>query len=141
MGRPAKFLARSPAERLLLLEAAAWLCLARLAVLILPFRWIAPHLGSHMAAGADTGAVPMAILKGVSWAVDRAAHHLPFEVVCLPQAMAAKAMLRRRGIPSILYLGVARHEGMKAHAWLRVGDRVVTGGAGLESYTVVSTFA
>ncbi|AGA92227.1 hypothetical protein Thimo_3571 [Thioflavicoccus mobilis 8321] len=143
MGRLAKFVARSSAERLLLLEAAGWLALSRLALLILPFRRIAPHLGQHMTEGTGTGAAAVSgeVLQGVSWAVAAAARHLPFEAVCLPQAMAAKAMLRRRGIQGTLYLGVARDEGMVAHAWLRVGDRVVTGAGDLKRYTVVSTFA
>ena len=54
-------------------------------------------------------------------------------------------MLRRRGLPSTLYLGVARDgeagSGARAHAWLRSGHVVVTGGAGREQFTVVASFA
>lgn len=49
MGRLHKFLALAPADRFCLLEAILWLGLARLAILVLPFRWLAPHLGRHMA--------------------------------------------------------------------------------------------
>ena len=135
-----KFLARTPAERLLLLEASAWLALCRLAVRLLPFRWIAPRLGAHMVEPMEAGGADEVLLRRVAWAVAAAARHVPWQAVCLPQAMAAKAMLRRRGIDSTLYLGVTGGDGMTAHAWLRAGGRIVTGGRGVERYTVVSTF-
>ena len=139
--RLAKFLRRTPAERRLLVEASLWLALCRAAVRLLPFRWIAPHLGRHMTDTPSDGAAgDEALLRRVSWAVAAAARHVPWEAVCLPQAMAAKAMLRRRGIASTLYLGVAGNEDMAAHAWLRAGGRIVTGRRGVERYTVVSTF-
>ena len=38
-------------------------------------------------------------------------------------------MLRRRRVPSTLYLGVRRSgPGLSAHAWLRSGPAIVTGG-------------
>ena len=49
-------------------------------------------------------------------------------------------MLRRRGIPSTLYLGMTR-DPVAAHAWLRVGDTNVTGGRDVERYAVVASFA
>jgi hypothetical protein len=60
----------------------------------------------------------------------------------LVQALAAKIMLTRRGICSTLYLGAAKAgEGLAAHAWLRSGSVIVTGGPGRERFTVISTFA
>jgi hypothetical protein len=50
--------------------------------------------------------------------------------VCLPQALAAKWCLRRRGVPTTLHIGVLRRQddgGIGAHAWLMCGDVVVTG--------------
>ncbi|WP_459866113.1 lasso peptide biosynthesis B2 protein [Endothiovibrio diazotrophicus] len=140
-GRLQRFLARSAEERWLLLEAAGWLAISRLAVRWLPFRWIAPRLGRHMAATPDTAeGEDEALLRQVAWAVAAAARHVPWEAVCLPRAMAAKAMLRRRGVASTLYLGVAGGTEMAAHAWLRAGSRVVTGDGSLGRYTVVSRF-
>lgn len=47
------------------------------------------------------------------------------------QAIAAQRMLRRRRIASTLYLGVASNREKKdaivAHAWLRAGDKIITG--------------
>jgi hypothetical protein len=55
-------------------------------------------------------------------------------------------MLHRRGIPSTLYLGVAKPSPgsdtpLEAHAWLRSGAVHVTGGARVDRYAVVATFA
>jgi hypothetical protein len=42
--------------------------------------------------------------------------------------MAARGMLRRRGIPGELHLGIASTAPLSAHAWLTVGGHVVQGG-------------
>jgi len=61
--------------------------------------------------------------------------------MCFPQALAATLMLRRRGIRSTLYLGVDPHRDLDAHAWVRVGGLIVTGGPDEARFVVVSTFA
>ncbi|WP_158611008.1 lasso peptide biosynthesis B2 protein [Aurantiacibacter spongiae] len=62
--------------------------------------------------------------------VRRTAARMPFRAVCLPQAMSARWLLRRRGIPSRIVIGSRRgdsREGLLFHAWLMVGEQVVTG--------------
>jgi hypothetical protein len=78
----------------------------------------------------------------VSQAVVRAARNLPWECKCLVQAMAGKAMLRLRGVSSTLYLGLAKgeNEQLCAHAWLRCGNIILTGGRVNGQFTVVSFF-
>lgn len=131
------------AEVCLLLEAVFWLGICRLAIPLLPFRWIAPYLGTHM---AETSRVldphGCEVPHAVSRAIIRAAWHLPWECKCLAQAMTGKAMLKRRGMPSTLYLGVAKDKGNQlcAHAWLRCGNIFLTGEQGKERFTVVSSF-
>ncbi len=128
----------------LLLEAALMLGVARLAIALIPFRHVAPWLGVRQSA---TPAAPLleahaCLAKRIGWAVHTAAGHLPWQAVCLPQAIAAKFMLRRRGFASTLYLGVSRDDmGFKAHAWIRAGDVIVTGYQDMQRYTVVSSFA
>ena len=145
MQRLRKFLRRPPADRRLLMEALTWLVWARLLVWMPPFRWISPRLGRHMAETPEEldDAGHAAALK-MSWAVESVAHHVPLGFVCLPQAMAAKWMLRRRHLSNTLYLGVRQDPQkpgrLQAHAWLRCGPRILTGGQGRQSYTVVATF-
>jgi len=132
------------ADRGLLLEASLWLGVARLALLTVPFKWIAPFLGRQKAeTGPELGPHPEKDILRIGWAVRCVACRTPWESACLAQAIAADRMLQRRGIPGTLYLGMAKGEteAWQAHAWLRCGPHVLTGGPGHERFAVVSTFA
>ena len=95
--------------------------------------------GDSSAAGPP----PAAALRRIGRAVERAAQRLPWPVVCLPQAMAAKGMLAFRGIPSRLHLGAARAGeagGLTAHAWLTCGEVTVVGGEARPGFTELARF-
>lgn len=124
---------------LLIAEASFWLIAARAAVGLLPFRRVARWLGRPAAPSALSAPPPRAgpdrEATLVSWAVRFAAARLP-GAVCLPQAMAARAMLRRRGIAATLHLGVWRDHATAiqadpdtppAHAWLDASGQRITG--------------
>jgi len=133
-----------PRDHLLLLEATTLLALARLAVLLLPFRVISRRLGEEMAESPpDDDPRHGETLRRVTWALAAVSRRTPWRSKCLEQGIAGKMMLRARGIPSTLYMGVARlpGEGIEGHAWLRSGSRYVSGGAIRERFVVVSTFA
>lgn len=128
----------------MLIEAAVWLGLARLAIAALPFRWLSPYLGQQQWESPSTEAADQREpVRRISWAVTTTSRHAPWQSTCLAQAIAAKMMLQHRGICSTLYLGVVKDgaEGLMAHAWLRSGATILTGEAGWERFTVVSTFA
>lgn len=122
-----------------------WLALARIAILVLRFPIIAKRLGTPMTETAQNDDEQLRpVLKRVKWAIGAVSRRAPWRCLCLEQGVAAKMMLRRRHIPSTLYLGVTRDKGAsvaKAHAWVRSGTYFVTGGEGHEAFTVVSTFA
>lgn len=85
----------------------------------------------------------LAAARRIAWAIHRVSPYTPWESNCFPQALTAKLLLRRRGIPSTLYLGAAFKEdrsGMEAHAWLRCGPMYVTGGKGDEKFGTVGVF-
>src|ERR1041384_7784190 len=86
-------------------EAAVMLVLARLAVRFVPpariFAWAnRPPRRIHRFAVDEVG--------WISWAVENLGTRPWMNALCLPRALAAHAMLRRRGIASRLCLGVAR---------------------------------
>jgi hypothetical protein len=60
-----------------------------------------------------------------------AADRLPFRTTCLVRALAADAMLRRRGHAPEIRFGVRTPEtgatGIEAHAWLDLSGAVVLG--------------
>jgi hypothetical protein len=144
MSRLGKFWGLAHADRAFLVEAGFWLGVARLALMFLPFRWIKLGWGEPQALSPEQfEGKPLELLERVSWAVATASRHLPWECSCLAQAMAGKTMLKRRGIPSTLYLGLTRDNltQLKGHAWLTCGERVLTGRQGMEGFTVIAAFA
>jgi Transglutaminase-like superfamily len=119
-------------------EAAVMLVLARLAV-----RFVSP---ARIFAWADRP--PRRIRRfavdeigWVSWAVDNVGSRPWMNALCLPRALAAHAMLRRRGIASRLCLGLARDRGaLNAHAWIEIGNDKIVGGAEADGFTTLAMF-
>lgn len=143
-----KVRARSWREIGIAAEALLFLGVFRGAILLLPFRRITQIMGltqnsTEQSATSASGSGPGPAVIG--WAIQAAAARTPWESACLAQALTGVAMLARRGIASTLFLGVARDgigaEAMKAHAWLRCGDLILTGAGGMEQYTAISSFS
>ncbi|EAU55005.1 hypothetical protein AL013_02105 [Mariprofundus ferrooxydans] len=135
-----------------------WFCLVwiisgpiRAGLLLLPFRKMAPMLGEHC-SNLQLAAVVGDTQRQRAWRIGRitelAASYTPWQSKCLVQACAASILLRYYRIPYVMHLGVARDSedtdtdgsAMKAHAWLSVGPRIVTGRDGHRAFTIVSTF-
>jgi hypothetical protein len=118
-------------KKWLLLEAFGSLAVARCALVLLPARWIFQWLESpvHGIASGPRSADPD-VIEPVRWAVLTVARYGPVSFVCFPQALAAHAMLRRRGIASIMHYGVRRSADrrLRAHTWLEVDHRMLLGG-------------
>lgn len=137
---------KRPARRdsLLLAETTLWLLLARLAVLTLPFQRVMRTSGvQHAVSPATISPEQAAVAKKVAWALDAVRWATPWDSNCLARSLAGKRLLQRRGVDSTLYLGVRKKDpkSLIAHAWLRCGERYITGAPEHEGYTVVSTFA
>jgi len=132
------FLVMSGADRWLVCEAIAMLGLARFIVITFPFSFLA----SWLSRAPETGACDEILLLSVRKAVTMAARNVPWNAVCLPQAMAAKAMLARRGCGSSFHLGADFDAQGKliAHAWLVAGDTIVVGAAGIAGVTPLARF-
>lgn len=82
------------------------------------------------------------VIREVQYAVSGISRHTPWQSRCLVQALAAKRLLKLYHLPCTLYMGVKKDEQgkMLAHAWLRCGDCLVTGGAGHRLYTVTAIY-
>jgi hypothetical protein len=125
-------------DRSLVCEAVLTLALARVLVLTIPFRFLVPWLSRRPQASSCNEALLVCVRK----AVTTAARNVPWNAVCLPQAMAAKAMLARRGCGSSFHLGADFNSEGKliAHAWLVAGGSVVVGAPGIPSVTPLARF-
>ena len=139
LGRKLKtFLAMRSADRLLVCEAVAMLALARLIVLTVPLRYMV----SWISRAPETDSCDEVLLLRVGQAVTTGARNVPWNAACLAQAIAAKAMLARRGCGSALHLGATVDTNGKliAHAWLVSGGEVVIGAAGISGMSPLARF-
>lgn len=122
---------------LVLAEAFGHLVVARAAVAALPFRWVAISIGSPRSCRTN----PQPLVRSVCRTVTRVANRPRRWAICLPQALAAHWMLRRRGVPSTIQFGVQRGgDGLAAHAWLCTQGAIVLGAEGVEEFTVIAEF-
>jgi hypothetical protein len=144
----------SAQRRRLLLEAIAELLVARVQLLRLPGLDWQRALGSRdgVAPGDDRRPAPDPrpvpaqldqLSRDIGWAIGTAAARVPWRSVCLPQAIAAQHMLRRRGISGRAVVGARRSESEKPidlHVWVVVGGRVVVGGSGHTTFAPVVAY-
>lgn len=127
---------------------AVWIVLglSQLLILVLPFSVIRRLLGEHQSVTRSQHSAPLtaeqaASARRIGTLVAGAAAHAPWRSDCYPQALTARMFLAVRRIPHVVCFGVRRDgEALVAHAWIRAGDLVVTGGNG-QSYTEVGRFA
>lgn len=134
-----KFLQLPPVKQTLLVEAASLLVLVRLGLAVLPFHTLRRLLARIAALPAvSSQGVSVGIEETVAWAVEVASHYGPGSSSCLVQALAAQALLQRRGHPANLRIGVAREVGnpLRAHAWVESKGKIIIGGENeLQRYT------
>jgi hypothetical protein len=137
------FFKLSYSDKLLFLEACYFMLEAKLMIRLVPMKKYLPRLGilQSETSWKDPTACHPIIFK-VSQAILRNRKWMHLKNRCYPEAIAAKKMLRRRGLPSTLYIGVGKTNGkITAHAWLRCGSFYVIGKREMDKFAVVSTCA
>ncbi|WP_427854315.1 lasso peptide biosynthesis B2 protein [Desulfosporosinus youngiae] len=129
----------------LLLTIAFFLMgIVRLAVLIIPFRFISRSIGERMAESPiEVNYSTYMKAAKVGWAVSKISQFTPWESKCLVQSITAQILLRLIKIPYTLYLGLAKDESNKlvAHAWLRCGGLILTGAREKDRFVAVAKFS
>jgi hypothetical protein len=114
-------------EKTLFAEAVAFLFYAKLLLLVLPFK---DCVKRFQVLPPTTISVDLNEVQTIGRAISRANKLAFWKNRCLVSSFAARFMLSRRNVASVLYLGL-RFENdtqlqMNAHAWLMVGDLFVT---------------
>jgi len=143
-----------PSLLIYLIEAFVLLAVFRFFIVCLPYSWWSALCGTPYAETlrGDVYAKRLPIGRSKR-AVEFVGALVPWKSLCLDKALAVAHMLKRRGIPSTLYIGMAKTDDMelsdpsskaptwKSHAWLRSGDRFVIGYTPTQPYHTVKTFA
>jgi hypothetical protein len=139
-------------DRAMAVESLAMLAAARVLVRTTPQSKLVSRFGGSRIAAAeapgtarsDARASSKSIVSRVGSRVGASVEHVArftwWRSMCLEKALAGKWMLRRRGIASTMYVGMAR-KGSEfiAHAWL-VGEGQTLTGAGNLSYAPLAAF-
>ena len=122
-------------------EASVLVLAARIAVAVLPHPRLVQVLERPVRrrepAGRHRDDLRDEVALAVRWTVDRVPG-----AVCLPRAIAAQAMLRRRGIATTLHFGVpaASSADRALHAWLTDGAIGITGARTSAAYRSVVSY-
>ena len=139
MGNLSKFKALPAEEKRLVTAAAVLLPLVDLALRTLGYQKTQNLLARNT---ADRKIQPLssderfAKAQRVAYCVRIAARKGPYRVTCLRESLASWWLLRRRGFPAVLRIGVGKEEAdLKAHAWVEVDGRsVIDGERSLQGY-------
>ncbi|MBX7540061.1 lasso peptide biosynthesis B2 protein [Qipengyuania sphaerica] len=131
------FLALDSADKIASLEAMVLVLYAKALIASVPPRRWRSRFGAVASGTGLSGDI--ATIRRVRLAMQRALNNVPASPNCLPQAIAARWMLERRGIPASLFIGTQRDEvGIpRFHAWLKVGEEWVTGLCDEARYTLL----
>ncbi len=120
-----RFLKQPWARKALASEAAGCLLVAKLATSVLPLKSYRPLFDVQV--GSPKQLSP-AELREVVWAVQSVSDWAPIYLDCLPQALGLQLMLWRRDSPGQVRFGVKKGaDGILAHAWLVLGEKVLIG--------------
>jgi Transglutaminase-like superfamily len=129
-------------EKRLLCEASILLLVSNLCIWMIPFKRIYSFLhtryGYRNAYTHDASSYQDDI-KLVDLSISRVVIRLPWKNLCLSRSIAAFIMLRRRGIPAVIFTGVKVLEdsSLSAHAWVSTSNEVSDEKSQNSEFTVV----
>lgn len=126
-----------------IVEAACCVTIAHTAIRVLPFRHLTRAFERPVAHPVLTESARRDAIADVRRAITAAASRLPGSPSCFARAVAAQAMLRRRGVRTTLFYGARTANGrdLRAHVWLYAGDDAVVGQENAPEYTVIAEYS
>jgi hypothetical protein len=147
-GRIQKLVQLDAPARALLVQAYWLLCRMRFLLATRTFKSLVSGLQANREpCEQEFSSGTLAAARQIGWAVETAARYTPWESSCLVQVLAAQRLLARNRISGTFYLGALLKEAdqsnrtIDAHAWLQCGDEFITGEAGHERFTVMTSFS
>lgn len=144
MGRFLRLARRSPIDLLTLIMVTFLLAVIRIGLILLPFPTLRRTL-DKLAGPPDPRRVDDPEYQSrIVWATVVATPYLLPDKPCLTQALTVQLLLRRRGIPAQLRIGVKKggEKKLLAHAWVESKDSIVIGGpkSELQEYKPLPAF-
>lgn len=127
--RLCKFFSLPWRDKRLHVTVALWMLVVKLALFLLPFRQVRRWAECGRLTTPEQPGSADEIVR-VVYAVERIGHALSrLGTNCLPQALVACRLIRKKGYDVTLKIGVRKvaGNGLAAHAWLVHGDRVILG--------------
>jgi hypothetical protein len=81
-------------------------------------------------------------VKTVLKNVKRVSKYSFWRTNCFEEALTTKLLLKKLDIESTIYFGVLKNEQqkLKAHAWLKIGDKFIIGQKNSEKFTITNFF-
>jgi hypothetical protein len=139
MGRLHKFWSLPGREKYCLCEAGVLLLLSNLSIKTIPFRQIYRFLQANWNTPTRTVLDSAENVELVMLSLSRAVNLLSWKSQCLSESIAAFVMLRRRGIPAVMFIGVKSLENasLLAHAWVHTGQEVTSENSENSTYTAL----
>jgi hypothetical protein len=131
-------------ERVILNQTFFWLIYAYILVRIIPLRWFNSILGEFKKEiEFDLSDNQLLLIHNLKKNIQRLKRKLPWKVKCFEEAIAVKKVLEKYQVKSTIYLGVSKDKNSKliAHAWLKIGEKFITGEKGYEKFTVVGFYS
>jgi Transglutaminase-like superfamily len=153
MLRKLRRLRHAPLDRqLLLVEITLHLLLARLALRVLPFRWLVWWFQRPARQPELQGAARRAVCEDMRIAVYFTNEWLALNAVCFPVSIATQTMLRRRRVSTTLYYGaatvtdtvtdtVADLGKLTAHVWLQDGAEGIVGHEDISQFQILARYS
>lgn len=130
-------------EARLLIESMLLVVMAAPAIRVIPFRHVGRLASRKLRRTVASTADRDEIIRQVRWAVMAAAKRSPLRAMCIEQGLTAQLMLRRRGVDSTMFYGVApatQDKPLSAHVWVGCGELDVLGTELASSFALLATF-
>lgn len=126
MNRLVKFWSLTRREKMFLCEASILLLLTNALVTAIAFKHIDWFLRSRWKDAVQDAVEREQEITHVQRSISHAANVLSRKSLCLSRSIVEFIMLRRRGIPAVMFAGVrlSGRSSLEAHAWVKTGLRV-----------------
>lgn len=133
-----RFIQLSGFEKKLFIEAVFFIFYSKILISIYPFQTSIKRFKPCEQLNKSSD---FKVLEHIKIAISRASKLVFWKNICLVNSFAARNMLQRRKIRSVMYLGLQFEscKEMKAHAWLMVGNIYITP-RGEEGYKEIYRF-